>query len=222
MRETRRAAARAHHRLAPAALGATALGMSSPPLAATCAPHAEQHQREHHQRGDDELHETVRVTGAEARARLHFSSKATEVLAAAKLYGIWDSSFLIQFAIKYYQSFAPCINFHYRFSFHVSIKCLHCSRISVVTMRGDVIAIDDASGTNTILSVKHRVFAANRELRVRQQRLVYRSGPRGIEPLANDETLSGAGVAQDGSAELDVLIVDLTEADVEQLGQHVS
>ena len=113
------------------------------------------------------------------------------------------------------------VTFHSKFLLRVWLSAL-LSRISVVTMRGDVIAIDDASGIDTILSVKQRVFAADRELRVRQQRLMYRSGPRGIEPLANHETLGGAGVARDGSAELDVLIVDLTAVDVEQLGQHVS
>ncbi len=89
-------------------------------------------------------------------------------------------------------------------------------------MRGAVIPIVDASADDTVLSVKQRVFAANRELRVRQQRLMYRPGPRGIEPLANDETLGGAGVPRDGSAELDVLIVDLTAFDAKELGQLVS
>ena len=59
---------------------------------------------------------------------------------------------------------------------------------------------------HTVLSVKQRVFAANRTLFVRRQRLLYSAGPRGMEPLADDETLGGAGVAQDGSAELDVLL----------------
>ncbi len=80
------------------------------------------------------------------------------------------------------------------------------SCISVVAMTGAAILIDDASAADTILSVKERVFAANRELPVRRQRLVYRPGPRGMEALADDETLGGAGVAQDGSAELDVLM----------------
>jgi len=73
-------------------------------------------------------------------------------------------------------------------------------------MTGAAIVIDDASATDTIMSVKARVFAANRELPVRRQRLVYRPGPRGMEALADDETLGGAGVAQDGSAELDLLM----------------
>jgi hypothetical protein len=89
-------------------------------------------------------------------------------------------------------------------------------------MPGAVIPIDDAATADTILDVKRRVFAANRELRVRQQRLVYRPGPRGMDALANDETLGGVGVAQDGSAELDVLIADLTEADLIELGEQVS
>ncbi len=88
-------------------------------------------------------------------------------------------------------------------------------------MTGAAIAIDDASATDTILSVKHRVHAANRKLPVRQQRLVYRPGPRGMEPLADDETLGGAGVAQDGSAALDVLLDELTAAEVAELGEKV-
>ena len=89
-------------------------------------------------------------------------------------------------------------------------------------MTGATIVINDASAADSILSVKRRVFAANRELRVRLQRLVYRPGPRGMEALADNETLGGAGVAQDGSAELDVLLEPLTEAEVAALGTQVS
>ncbi len=88
-------------------------------------------------------------------------------------------------------------------------------------MTGATIAIDDAARTDTILSIKERVFAANRELPVRRQRLMYRSGPLGIEPLADDETLGGAGVAQDGSAELDVLLAELTASQLAELGPQV-
>ncbi len=88
-------------------------------------------------------------------------------------------------------------------------------------MTGAAIAIDDAAATDTILSVKERMFAVNRELPVRRQRLMYRPGPRGIEPLADDETLGGAGVAQDGSAKLDLLLAELTAAEVEALAQQV-
>jgi hypothetical protein len=88
-------------------------------------------------------------------------------------------------------------------------------------MTGAAIAIDDASAADTILSVKQRVFAANCKLPVRRQRLVYRPGPRGIEPLANDETLGGAGVARDGTAELDVLIEPLAEEELAALDQKV-
>ena len=95
------------------------------------------------------------------------------------------------------------------------------SRISVVPMTGTAIAIDDATATDTIISIKHRVFAANRKLYVRRQRLVYRPGPHGIEALADDKTLGGAGVARDGTAELDVLLADLTYADLRELGEQV-
>ena len=88
-------------------------------------------------------------------------------------------------------------------------------------MTGAAIAIDDAAATDTVLSVKERVFAANRALPVRRQRLVYRPGPRGMEALADDETLGGAGVARDGTAELDVLLAELTAAEVAALGQEV-
>ena len=98
---------------------------------------------------------------------------------------------------------------------------MQCSRIYVIPMTGAAIAIDDASPADTVLSVKERVFAANRKLPVRRQRLVYRPGPRGMEPLADDETLGGAGVAQNGSAELDVLLADLTTEEVEELGPQV-
>ncbi len=94
-------------------------------------------------------------------------------------------------------------------------------RISVVAMTGAAIAIDDASAANTIRSVKERVFAANSKLHVHRQSLMYRRGPRGIEPLADDVTLGGAGVAQDGSAELDVLLADLSEYDAAILGPRL-
>jgi hypothetical protein len=90
-------------------------------------------------------------------------------------------------------------------------------RITVVTMSGAAIAIDDASATDTIRSVKERVFAVNRTLPVRRQRLMYRAGSRGIDPLADDETLGGAGVAQDGTAELDVLLADLSDGEMQSL-----
>ena len=90
------------------------------------------------------------------------------------------------------------------------------SRVSVVTMTGATIVIGNASAANTILSVKGRVYAANRKLPVRRQRLVYLPGPHGIEPLADNETLGDAGVAEDGSAKLDVLLVDLTAEEMEE------
>jgi hypothetical protein len=88
-------------------------------------------------------------------------------------------------------------------------------------MSGATIVIDDASATDTVLSVKERVFAANPMLPVRRQQLMYRPGPRGMDALADDETLGGAGVAQDGSAELDLLLEPLTDAEVKALGNEV-
>ena len=88
-------------------------------------------------------------------------------------------------------------------------------------MAGAAIAIDDAAAADTILSVKQRVFALNPKLFVRRQRLVYSAGPRGMDALADDETLGGAGVARDGTAELDVLVADLTATQLEALGDKV-
>jgi hypothetical protein len=88
-------------------------------------------------------------------------------------------------------------------------------------MTGAAIVIDDASAIDTIRSVKERVFAVNYELPARRQRLMYRPGPRGIEPLADDETLGGAGVPQNGTAVIDVLLADLTEAEQADLDQKV-
>ncbi len=88
-------------------------------------------------------------------------------------------------------------------------------------MAGAIIAIDDAADEDTILSVKQRVFALNNKLFVRRQRLVYSAGPRGMDALADDETLGGAGVARDGTAELDVLVADLTAAEAAELGEKV-
>jgi ankyrin repeat protein len=94
-------------------------------------------------------------------------------------------------------------------------------RISVRAMTGTAIAIDDASDTDTILSIKERVFAVNRTMPVRRQRLMYCPGPRGIDPLADDETLGGAGVAQDGLAELDVVLAELSHAEAQELGPNL-
>jgi hypothetical protein len=88
-------------------------------------------------------------------------------------------------------------------------------------MTGAVVTIEDATDADTVLSIKERVFAANRKLHVRRQRLMYRPGPYGITPLADDETLGGAGVARDGSAELDVLLVKFSKQEKEELGSKV-
>jgi hypothetical protein len=95
------------------------------------------------------------------------------------------------------------------------------SRISIIAAAGATIVIDDVSSADTILSIKRRVFALNRKLPVRRQRLVYRSGPCGMDPLADDETLGGAGVVRDGSAELDVLLATLTDEEAKKIGPKV-
>ncbi len=88
-------------------------------------------------------------------------------------------------------------------------------------MAGVAIDIHDAAATDKILSVKQRVCAANRNLYVRRQRLVYTAGPFGIDPLLDDETLGGAGVAVDGSAKLDVLLADFSAAEAADLGARL-
>jgi hypothetical protein len=114
-----------------------------------------------------------------------------------------------------------CSIFYLTFVRVIAIPCVHNSRIRVVTMAGAAIAIDDAAAADTILSVKQRVFAADPKLFVRRQRLVYSAGPRGMDALADDETLGGAGVARDGTAELDVLVADLTAEEVKELSNAV-
>ncbi len=88
-------------------------------------------------------------------------------------------------------------------------------------MTGAAIEIEDAAATNTVLNIKERLFAVNNKLRVCRQRLVYSAGPHGMDALADEETLGGAGVAEDGSAELDVLLADLTEEEADELGPEV-
>ncbi len=88
-------------------------------------------------------------------------------------------------------------------------------------MTGAAIFIDDASAADSIRIVKERVFSVNPKLPVHRQRLVYRPGPHGINPLADDETLGGAGVARDGTAVLDVLLAELTAAQAADLGRKV-
>jgi hypothetical protein len=88
-------------------------------------------------------------------------------------------------------------------------------------MTGAAIAIDNASAADTIINLKKRVYATNHKMPVRRQRLMYTTGPYGMDPLADDETLGGAGVARDGSAKLDVLLADLTAEEVDALGPKV-
>jgi hypothetical protein len=88
-------------------------------------------------------------------------------------------------------------------------------------MTGASIVVDNASAADTVLSVKKRVFALDAKLPVRRQRLVYSLGAHGMEPLADKETLGDAGVSDDGSAELDLVLTDLTAAEVQKLNLKV-
>ncbi len=92
---------------------------------------------------------------------------------------------------------------------------------TVVPKSGNSIILDDASADETIRSIKERVYSLVTKLPVRRQRLVYSAGPRGMDALADDETLGGAGVAQNGSAELDVLLVDVTAKHSNVIAQEV-
>ena len=85
--------------------------------------------------------------------------------------------------------------FHYQDQISAINSHLNLSRICIIGANGVTIFIDDAVSTDKILRIKQRVFAANRKLFVRRQRLVYRAGPRGMEKLDDDDALGGAGVA---------------------------
>ncbi len=74
-------------------------------------------------------------------------------------------------------------------------------------MSGASVTLDDATAADTVLSIKERVCGALGEsFPVHRQQLMYRAGASGIAPLADHETLGAAGIAQDGSAALDVLV----------------
>ncbi len=92
--------------------------------------------------------------------------------------------------------------FHFQDQISAINSHLNLSRIRIIGANGLNIVIDDAVATDMILEIKQRVFAANRKLFVRRQRLMYRAGPRGMDKLDDYDTLDDAGVAQDGSAEL--------------------
>ena len=96
-----------------------------------------------------------------------------------------------------------------------------CSRIHVVAMTGATISIEDASAEDCVWEIKQLVYEHNRKMPAHLQRLMYRPGPYGIDPLPDNETLGGAGVAQDWSAELDVLLVEMTEAEIVVLNSKV-
>jgi len=83
--------------------------------------------------------------------------------------------------------------------------------VTVVSMSGnnDIFPI---SPNATILELKRRIQANNKleYLEIYRQRLMYRPGPHGIEPLANDLTLAECGIQQIGEKpiEVDLLLED--------------
>ena len=98
------------------------------------------------------------------------------------------------------------------------------SRISIIAMNGAAIVLDDVFAGDSIQRVKQRVFAIDNKLVVSRQRIVYTEGPYGMNALAGDETLGGAGVPQDGSAKLDMLLADpvhVSSWEADELGEQV-
>ena len=106
-----------------------------------------------------------------------------------------------------------------------SYVCLiNRSRISIISMNGAAIVLDDASAADSIQSVKRRVFGVDSKLTMSRQRIMYTDGPYGMNPLPGNETLDGAGVPQDGSAKIDVLLADrvhLSWREAQKLGKKV-
>jgi hypothetical protein len=101
---------------------------------------------------------------------------------------------------------------------YFSCRIAHFSRLSVVPVNLVDIVIHDASACDTIWSVKERVFALNRHMYMRRQRLYFCDS---IEPLADEDTLGRVGVAQDGSARLVLLLRDLSALEEAALGEKV-
>ncbi len=66
------------------------------------------------------------------------------------------------------------------------------------------------------------MFASNRLLPVLRQQLVFSDRPDDMDALADDETLGGAGMAQDGTAELDVQLTIVRKEKARKLGPKVS
>jgi hypothetical protein len=95
------------------------------------------------------------------------------------------------------------------------------SCISVVSMTGAALVINDVSLADSILSLKQRIFDLNPKMSIHRQRLMFPNGPHGMGSLADNETLGGAGVAQDGSANIDVLLADRSTAEIAELGAEV-
>ena len=96
------------------------------------------------------------------------------------------------------------------------------SRISVTakSFGGATLLIQNVSAVDTILTVKEIIFASNRKMHVRRQQLGYKLS-HGIRLLADGETLGGAGLAQDGSAELVMLLDAIPAAEAKKLGRKV-
>jgi hypothetical protein len=99
---------------------------------------------------------------------------------------------------------------------------LNHSRIAIVESNGRISYLYDMAATDKILYVKECLFRSVRsEPPEFRQQLVFRAGPRGTEPLADNEALGDAGVAQDGTAELDVILRPMTAAEQAELDQEV-
>ena len=88
-------------------------------------------------------------------------------------------------------------------------------------MAGETLVLDNVLLDNTVLEIKGRVCQVWRHMREHRQRIMFRAGPHGMTPLADEMTLGDAGVTRDGSAVLDVLVLVPTVEEVIQLSDEV-
>jgi hypothetical protein len=113
--------------------------------------------------------------------------------------------------------FLECHSIHNLRRFHP------ISRISVIPATGPAIVINDVLATDTILSVKQRIFAANRTMHPRRQQLInmYGHGMLSAVWLVDDDTLARSSAREGGSGQLAVALERLSDTEAEALGPQV-
>jgi hypothetical protein len=97
--------------------------------------------------------------------------------------------------------------FFFMFNRELSNLCSFSSLSTITVIHGNsgtAITIANATANDTIRSIKRRVSAANSKFPISRQLL--HASAHDAEPLADDETLGGAGVAQDGTGVLDLVL----------------